>query len=190
MNEGADPKPGNIGSGRRWVLIIGAAAVVIALDQLSKWWVVDNLIGSQPRNLVWTLRLVYAENTGMAFSRGSGSGPIIGLVALAIVAVLLVAARRMTSTAMLVLAGVVIGGALGNVIDRLSRVPAGGKFMSGPVVDFLDLQWWPVFNVADAAIVVGGIALALFSFREPVEQQTEPDEPTVSTSDNPQGDHD
>jgi signal peptidase II len=64
-----------------------------------------------------------------------------------------------------VLIGIVVGGALGNVVDRLSRARDG--FMSGAVVDFIDLQWWPIFNVADAAVVVGGILLAVTMVMEP-----------------------
>ena len=70
-----------------------------------------------------------------------------------------------------------MGGAVGNVIDRLSRVGEapnlmGTEFMSGAVVDFIDLQWWPIFNVADAAIVVGGIGLVLIGIRAPIEEDT------------------
>lgn len=156
---------------RRWGLVGGAAVVVLVLDQLSKWWAVEELCGppycDQPGrtvDLFWTLRFHYAENTGMAFSRGAGQGRIIGLVVVAIVVVLLVVARRLRTTPQLVLVGVVIGGALGNFVDRIARADAG--FLSGGVVDFIDLQWWPVFNVADAAVVVGGIALALTGLRE------------------------
>ena len=156
----------------RWATVLGAAAVVVALDQLTKAWAVDRLQGRPPIDVVWTLRFNYAENTGMAFSRASGAGPVIAVVALLIVGVVAWSARRMTSPWMWVLAGAVIGGALGNVVDRLVRAPAGGRFLGGHVVDFIDLQWWPVFNVADAAIVVGGIALAIATVREPVEPET------------------
>ena len=150
---------------RRWVIVLPVAAFVLVLDQLSKWWAVDRLRGSDPIDVVWTLRLNYAENTGMAFSAGAGRGWLIGIVATGIVAALLVVSRRVTSRLQLVLIGVVVGGALGNVVDRLLR--AEGGFMSGAVVDFIDLQWWPIFNVADAAVVVGGILLAVTMVLEP-----------------------
>jgi signal peptidase II len=60
--------------------------------------------------------------------------------------------------------GLVLGGAVGNLIDRVARADAG--FLSGPVIDFVDLQWWPVFNVADSAVVVGAIMLVVFGFRD------------------------
>lgn len=149
----------------RWLIVAGSAAVVVVLDQLSKWWATERLRNSEPVDVIWTLRFNYAENTGMAFSTGAGHGWLIGLIACTIVGVLLVTARKVDARLQLVLIGVVIGGALGNVIDRLTR--GDGGFMSGAVVDFIDLQWWPIFNVADAAVVVGGILLAISMLRSP-----------------------
>jgi signal peptidase II len=97
----------------------------------------------------------------MAFSRGEGLGPVIGVLALVVVAALLVSLRRQTSVASTAAVGLVIGGAAGNVVDRLFRSPG---WLRGAVVDFIDLQWWPIFNVADVAITVGGLLLLLGSF--------------------------
>jgi signal peptidase II len=94
----------------------------------------------------------------MAFSQGRGLGPVIGVLALVVVVVLLASLRKGGSVLSAVAVGLVIGGAAGNVVDRLFRAGEGG-FLSGRVVDFIDLQWWPVFNVADAAVVIGGILL-------------------------------
>lgn len=152
----------------RWGVVAAAVVVVLAVDQLTKWWALNNLIEG-PKDLIWTLRLRLAFNTGMAFSTGSGAGPIIGAIALCIAVALVFFARRIESRFQLLLVGMIIGGAFGNVIDRLMRVGELGSqsgFMGGAVVDFIDLQWWPIFNIADAAVVVGGIALALTSFRE------------------------
>lgn len=163
---GVRPRPSGL---RRWLPVFGSAALLLAADQLSKAWAFDRLcllgdgyrcdVTAAPIELFWTLQFNLAFNTGMAFSRGSGAGPIIGSIAVLIVVVLVVIARKLTSRLQLVLVGVVAGGALGNVIDRLFRAEDG--FMSGAVVDFIDPQWWPIFNIADAAVVVGGIALAL-----------------------------
>ncbi len=150
---------------RRWAIVLSAAALVLLLDQLSKWWAVERLRGSEPIDVVWTLRFNYAENTGMAFSAGASRGWLIGIVATGIVVALLVVSRRVSSRLQLVLIGIVVGGALGNVVDRLSRARDG--FLSGAVVDFIDLQWWPIFNVADTAVVVGGILLAVTMVLEP-----------------------
>lgn len=161
---------------RRWLTVGAAVATVLVVDQLSKWWAVDRLCDApycpqyldRTIDLVWTLRLNYAENTGMAFSKGAGGGRLIAVLVIAIVVVLVAFARRMTSTLQLVLVGVVIGGALGNLLDRVFRAETG--FLSGGVVDFIDVQWWPIFNVADACVVVGGIALALTGLREPPDR--------------------
>ena len=91
----------------------------------------------------------------MAFSSAErGLGPAIALLAVVVV-VLFLLVRRLGArrTVGAVAAGLVIGGALGNLLDRAFRGDSG--FLGGAVVDFIDLQWWPVFNVADAAIVVG-----------------------------------
>ncbi len=157
----------SLNRGTRWGLVGGAVVVVLAVDQLTKWWALNNLYS--PKDLFWTLRLKLAFNTGMAFSTGSGAGPIIGLIAVGIAVAMVLFARRIESRFQLVLIGMIIGGAFGNVIDRLTRSGDLGSqngFMGGAVVDFIDLQWWPIFNIADAAVVVGGIALALTSFRE------------------------
>lgn len=158
----------------RWLKVVIAAAVVLLLDQLTKWWAVETL-GPPPSgqgrvvDVVWSLRLRYAENTGMAFSKGAESGRWIALVVIAIVVAMVVVAARATTTTQVVLIGVVIGGALGNLTDRVLRAADG--FLSGAVVDFVDVQWWPVFNVADAAVVCGGIALVWFGTREPQKDQ-------------------
>ncbi len=162
----------------RWSLVGGVALAVIAADQLTKDWALGRLSDDSTVDLIGSLRFNLAFNTGMAFSKGSGSGAIIGLVALGIVVVLAFVARKVDSKVQLALIGVVMGGALGNIVDRLLRAPiAGGPdgFMSGAVVDFIDLQWWPIFNIADAAVVVGGITLALLGARAPVEPEPEPD---------------
>ncbi len=172
---------------RRWTTVGGVVALVLLLDQLSKWWAVERLCDApycpeyvdRAIDVLWTLRFNYAENTGMAFSRGAGGGRVIALFVIAIVVVLVAFARRMTSTLQLVLVGVVIGGALGNLLDRIFRAH-GGTFLSGAVVDFIDVQWWPIFNVADACVVVGGIALALTGLREPRS-----DDPPPSDADGP-----
>jgi signal peptidase II len=74
-------------------------------------------------------------------------------------------ARTVTDRRMLVLFGAIAGGAIGNLLDRLLRADDG--FMSGGVVDFIDFQWWPIFNVADMAVVCGAIGLMLLSLTEP-----------------------
>ena len=136
------------------------AILIVVLDQLTKAWALSAL-DDRDIDLFWTLRLHLTRNSGMAFSRGEGLGPVIGVVALVVVAALLVSLRRQTTPASTVAVGLVIGGAAGNVVDRLFRSPG---WLRGAVIDFIDLQWWPIFNVADMAITIGGLLLVYGSF--------------------------
>lgn len=154
-----------------WRSWLPVAVVVVVVDQLTKHWAVNALV-DRNIDVFWTLRLNLSYNTGMAFSQGEGLGPIIGVVALVVVVVLVLnlkqGANRLTSIAV----GLVIGGALGNVIDRVFRAPG---FFRGAVVDFIDFQWFPIFNVADTAITIGGALLVLGAWlrgRAPVEGET------------------
>ena len=141
-----------------WTLL--TAALVLVVDQLTKWWVVNHL--DEPVHVVWTLRLARAYNTGTAFSLGAGWGPFIGILAVVVVVLLVRFGRTVVSPVGTVALGLVLGGALGNLLDRLLR--DGPGFLHGAVVDFIDLQWRPIFNVADSAIVVGGLLLVLSGF--------------------------
>jgi signal peptidase II len=134
------------------------AAVVVAADQLAKTWAL-RVLADRTIDLVGSLRLRLVFNTGSAFSIGSGLGPVLVVVGVVIVAVLLRASRDLDSTPALVGLGLVLGGAVGNLLDRIVR--GGDGLFNGAVVDFVDLQWWPVFNVADMAICAGVAVLAV-----------------------------
>jgi len=127
----------------------------------------ERLAGREPLHVLGSLQLTLAFNSGVAFSLGQGSGLVIVPIALAVVLVVVYVARSMSGKLAATAVGLVVGGAIGNLVDRLVR----GH--DGAVVDFIDLQWWPVFNVADAAIVVGGLLLALCSLRKPAPAQLE-----------------
>ena len=144
---------------RRGALVV--AAVVVAIDQLTKHWAVNEL-DDRTIDLIGSLRLNLAFNTGMAFSQGTGVGPVIGVVALLVVVGLLVWIGRAGSPLYAPAVGLIVGGALGNLIDRLFRAPG---WLRGGVVDFIDVQWWPIFNVADIGVTVGGVLLLLSTLR-------------------------
>jgi signal peptidase II len=146
----------------RWTSIGAAAAVVIALDQLTKYWARQM---DEPIELIGSLRLNLAFNSGAAFSRFEGWGSVIGFVGVIVIAVLLHSSRSVASRAGAVCMGLVLGGALGNLIDRVVQ-PGPGLF-GGRVTDFIDLQWWPIFNVADIALTCGGILLVLVGLSGP-----------------------
>jgi len=148
----------------RWSLLLGVAAAVLALDQLTKAWAVAALDGGRTIDLVGSLRLRLTINYGSAFSLANGRGAPISLLALVVAAILLRTGRHATRAPMAVALGLVVGGAFGNLVDRAVR--AGDGFLGGGVVDFVDLQWWPVFNVADAAIVTGAALLFVVQWRD------------------------
>lgn len=148
------------------------AAVVVVVDQLSKSWAVHRLPGA-PIHVLGPLDLAITVNRGSAFGLVQGSAPVVAGLAVLLVAVLLVAAGRARTTGTSIALGLLVGGALGNLIDRAVRGYHGG------VVDFIDLHHWPTFNVADACITVGGVLLALMLWRVGPAQR--PDEgPEVS----------
>ncbi|MBV8235754.1 MAG: signal peptidase II [Acidimicrobiia bacterium] len=143
------------------------AAGVVAADQFSKRWAVDRL-SRGPIAIVGSIRLALTRNTGGAFGLGSGVVPVVVLAVIALVVIVFVVGRSVDRAATAVALGLVLGGAVGNLADRLFRSPGFGR---GSVVDFVDFRFWPVFNVADAAITCGCVLLVLISFgrsrREP-----------------------
>ncbi len=155
--------------GLLWTLPV--VAVVVVFDQLTKRWALDRLLpGSCDTpdaciDLIAGARFHLVFNTGAAFARGQGFGPVLGVLVSLITVALLVAAYRRTDRLGPALLGLVAGGAIGNLIDRVVRADDG--FLSGAVVDFVDLGWWPVFNVADAAVVCGVIGFVALAWLRP-----------------------
>jgi signal peptidase II len=160
---------------RRPLLVIGAVtAAVVVLDQLTKWWALEAL--TEPTrviDLVWTLRLRVIYNTGTAFSLTSDSGPIVSVIALVVVGFLLWSGRNQRSPWVLASYGLVVGGTFGNMVDRVFRDGNEGV-LGGAVIDFVDLQWFPVFNLADAALTVGiGLLLVVGFFTDALDDPAE-----------------
>jgi len=153
---------GGTGRRNRWMVPALAGAAVLLLDQLTKWWASEAL-ADRTIDLVWTLRLHLVFNTGAAFSQGEGWGPLFAVLILLVVALLVRQGAGTDDPMTRIAVGVVIGGAIGNLADRAFR--EGGGFFGGAVIDFIDLQWWPVFNVADSAIVVGGVLVVWRGWR-------------------------
>jgi len=154
---------------RREVLLIGIALLVIILDQLSKYYVRTYLSPGVPWNPIRSLQryisLTYITNTGAAFGLFPAFGTFFAVIAIVVVVVILVYQRHLSGVHWLmhVGLGLQLGGAAGNLIDRLHL---------GHVVDFIDIKVWPVFNVADASTVIGVAFLALSLLREG-EQETQ-----------------
>lgn len=147
-----------------------AALLAYGADRITKIWAEGSLPGDPFDIVPGVLTLRFTTNSGGAFSIGQ-SAPWFFVGVTAIVAVVILASSfRHTSRLVGASLGLVLGGALGNLTDRVIRAPG----LRGRVVDFIDLQVWPVFNLADTAIVVGAILLAWVGLRE---RQEEP-EPT------------
>jgi signal peptidase II len=139
---------------------VSIAALVVLVDQLTKWWAVDRL-DTGPIHVIWTLDLELNRNTGSAFSLFQGDAAVLVVIAVVLVTVLLVLVYRSASMSRAAIFGLIIGGAVGNLSDRLFRGDHGA------VVDFIDFHFWPTFNVADASIVVGCLLLVVSLFRQP-----------------------
>lgn len=149
----ADAAPGS----RRYVLILLLVSlVVVALDRVTKIWAVDALGDGEVIVLFdpWMqLRLVY--NSGAAFGFAGGYTAVITVIAIGVVVAILRMSRRLRNVWWAVALGGILGGALGNLIDRMTQEPAPFR---GYVIDFIEWPGFPVWNLADAAIV-GSVAL-------------------------------
>jgi signal peptidase II len=144
-------------------MLLAIAVVVLVLDAVTKILVVNRLSEQKPVHLIGdllVLRLV--RNAGAAFGFAQGATLVFTAVAVIVVVVILRVARRLRSTPWAFALGLVLGGAIGNLSDRLFRAPGA---LRGHVVDFIELPHWPVFNLADSAIVTGGLLMVLLSVR-------------------------
>lgn len=136
--------------------------MAVAFDQLSKHWAVSHLNDGHVDHVLWTLQFNLSFNSGMAFGRAQGWGPVIAVVATVVIVGFVLTLRRSDSRSAIVAVGLIVGGALGNLIDRLVRNEA---WLRGRVVDFIDFQWFPIFNIADVCINVGGVLLVISYLR-------------------------
>ncbi|MGV0804863.1 signal peptidase II [Mycolicibacterium setense] len=150
---------------RRLRLLLTVAAVVLFVDVVTKVLAVRLLTPGQPVSIIgdtvtWTL----VRNSGAAFSMATGYTWVLTLIATGVVIGIVWMGRRLVSPWWAIGLGMILGGATGNLIDRFFRAPGP---LRGHVVDFFSVGWWPVFNVADPAVVGGAIllvALSLFGF--------------------------
>ena len=138
-------------------------SATLILDQLSKWLALEHLENGRVVELFWTLQLRLVRNAGVSFGKGNGLGQLISVVVVLVIIVLVKFALNSKDHRTLMLYGLIIGGALGNLADRIFRESNG--FLKGEVVDFIDFQWWPVFNIADSAVVIGCLLLAVNGLR-------------------------
>lgn len=138
-----------------WLRALGLASFVLLLDQAVKSAVRSNIIVGERRDLLGPLDLVRVSNHGVAFGFMDGAGWVVpALTVAALTGVLIWFGRHTSSSLAWIPAGLVLGGALGNLWDR---------FQAGAVTDFIKLPHWPAFNIADMAITVGVVALVVIA---------------------------
>lgn len=157
-------------SGRGWrvpALLAVIAALVLTVDQLAKNWVVSHLVEGETVPVLGDfLRWHFVRNPGAAFSLASGSTWIFTILAVAVVVVILWQLRRLRSWPWAIFLGLLLGGVLGNLTDRLTRAPG---FPEGHVIDFISTPWmWlgfaeAIYNIADIAIVSAMVLFVLIS---------------------------
>ena len=183
---GGDDEQSGAPPRRRLRLLLSIAAAVLLLDIVTKVLAVRLLVPGQPVSIIgdtvtWTL----VRNSGAAFSMATGYTWMLTLVAMGVVVGIIWMGRRLVSPWWAVGLGMILGGALGNLVDRFFRAPGP---LRGHVVDFLSIGWWPVFNVADPAVVGGAmllVALSVFGyeFDSPVRRRSpEPSDPAPETT--------
>lgn len=174
-------------STKRIGALAGVAVFVLAADIVTKALVVAHLRPGQPVHVIGSLlEWNLLRNPGAAFSVGEGDTIVFSLIALAVIVYIVRTAGKLRSLAWAITLGLLLGGACGNLVDRIFRSP--GLFR-GEVVDFIEVtRYWPVFNVADSAIVCGGILVVLLALlgyhmdgtRGDQSEEREPSEPERS----------
>ncbi len=159
-------------------IAFATAAVVVAADQATKVWAVATLADSPIYLVDGFFRLALIRNPGAAFGLLRGAGSILALLAIAAAAAIVVVLRRIDRRADAVALGLVLGGAIGNLVDRVLR---DDGLLDGRVVDFLDFSFFPAFNLADTAITLG----AMLALWEALSARSAPGSPADSTESGP-----
>jgi signal peptidase II len=148
---------------RRVALLFAVAVFVVVADVAAKAIVVSRMPGHAPiRLLGGLLTITLTRNGGAAFSIGTSMTIVFTAIALGVIVYILRAARNLRSIGWAIALGLLLGGATGNLLDRIFRAP--GLFQ-GHVVDWIELPHWPVFNLADSAIVCAGVLVVLLALR-------------------------
>jgi signal peptidase II len=141
-------------------VLFAVAALAYLADRLTKVWAESRLVNAPIELIDGVLTLRFTTNSGGAFSIGGSTPWIFVTASVVVIVIIVVTSFRHTDVLSAVAVGLILGGALGNLTDRATRGPGFG----GRVVDFIDVHVWPIFNLADTAIVVGALLLAARSF--------------------------
>jgi signal peptidase II len=139
------------------------AALTWGLDIATKIWAVNNLSARNPVEILGSFfQLTLVRNPGAAFSFATGATIVFTCIAVAAVIAILYYSSKITSLGWANTLGLLLGGVLGNLTDRLFRSPG---FLKGEVIDWLELTRWPVFNLADSAIVIAAFLAIVLTIR-------------------------
>lgn len=141
---------------------MAVAAGVLAADQLTKQWALSALADGNTISIVGPVRFLLTYNTAGAFGLGGAAVPFLAVAALGLVVAMATTSTTARDPRLAAAVGLVLGGALGNLADRMFR---GRGMLRGAVVDFVDLRVWPVFNLADASITIGCLLLLWAGWR-------------------------
>jgi signal peptidase II len=161
---------GNEPAGRdtRTRLATGIVLAVVAADLATKIWAVAELSDGPIHLIGHTVSFQLARNTGGAFSLFQAFTPLLAIIAGCVAYILVRTVRRTSDTLLVVALSLVLGGAIGNLIDRVFRTPG---FLHGAVIDFVDIGRWPTFNVADSAITIGAVLVVVWSMRSTARER-------------------
>ena len=148
---------------RPWRSLYLSAWVVWLIDLGTKVWAVEVLSSRANVQIIGSfLQLTFVQNSGAAFGIGAGSTIIFTFFALAVLIFITRYALQITSKGWALVCGLVLGGILGNLTDRIFRAPS---FLQGHVIDWIQIPNWPVFNIADSAIVIAAVVAIILTIR-------------------------
>ena len=143
--------------------LFATAWTIWLFDFATKTWALTSLSSSEPRKIIGSfLQLTLVHNPGAAFSFATGFTLVFSLLALAVVVAVVYYAPKITSGGWQLCIGLLLGGVLGNLTDRIFREPS---FLNGHVIDWIQIPSWPVFNLADSAICVAAFIAFVLSLR-------------------------
>ena len=142
--------------------LFSLACLIWALDFLTKNWAIENL-SATPRKIIGEiLQLTLLRNPGAAFSMATGFTIVFTSLSIAVALFIFFSAPRITSLWWAIVAGLVLGGVLGNLTDRIFREPG---FLYGHVIDWIEIPHWPIFNIADSSIVIAAAIAIVLTFK-------------------------
>jgi signal peptidase II len=148
---------------QRWRTLLSVAWLVWILDLATKAWAVSELANREPVKIIGSFfQLTFVRNPGAAFSFASNATLFLSIFSIIVAVGVIYFAPKITSKGWSIVLGLVLGGVLGNLMDRIFREPS---FLRGHVIDWLQLPNWPVFNIADSAIVVAAVLAMILTAR-------------------------